>query len=248
MTGRTVALAIAIFTASLVGGSAAAGDARHLQPILVELYTSQGCSDCPRADDILTDLARRNDVIALSFPITYWDILGWRDTLASMANTDRQKAYAEALGRGGTYTPQLIVDGVEDVVGNKRHEVISAITRHYAQRREAAPIHLEAAFVGNDLTIQISGTPSPGGSATIWVMPVLDHAEVAVDGGENVDRVLYYTNVVRDIVRAGSWSGGDATVQLPISLPRREYDRIAIVVQDGEYGAIRAAALVRSEN
>jgi hypothetical protein len=239
---------MAILTASLVGGSAAAGDARHPQPVLVELYTSQGCSDCPRADDILTDLARRNDVIALSFPITYWDILGWTDTLASMANTDRQKAYAEALGRSGTYTPQLIVDGVEDVVGNKRHEVISAITRHYAQRREAEPIDLGAEFVGNDLTIEISGTASPGGSATIWVMPVLDHADVKIDGGENADRVLRYTNVVRDVRRAGSWNGGDATVRLPISLPRGEYDRVAIVVQDGEYGAVRAAVLVRPEN
>lgn len=248
MTGRAIVLSIAVLTASLVADFAAAGDARHRQPVLVELYTSQGCSDCPQADEILTDLSRRNDVIALSFPITYWDMLGWQDTLASMPNTDRQKAYAEALGRTGTYTPQLIIDGVEDVVGNKRHEVLSAITRHYAQRREADPILLEAAFAGDDLTIEISGAATSNNPATIWVMPVLDYAEVDVESGENADQELHYTNVVLDIRRAGTWSGGSARMQLPVSLEGREYDRVAIVVQNGEYGQILAAALVSPEN
>lgn len=244
MKGRAAKLSIAILTAVLAGSGAAAGDARITQPVLVELYTSQGCADCPRADEILTDLAHRNDVIALSFPITYWDMLGWKDTLASMANTDRQKSYAEAMGRTGTYTPQIIVDGVEDVVGNKRHEVLSAITRHYAQRRAEEPIQLNVDFNGGDLTIGISGDAAPEAPATVWVMPVLGYAEVTVEGGENADRILAYTNVVRDIRRAGSWSGGNATMRLPLPPDRDAYDRVAVVLQSGEYGEILAAALV----
>src|ERR1700686_693384 len=107
-----------IFAAALLvaGNSSMAGPKR--QGVL-ELFTSQGCSSCPPADALLGRLADRKDVLALSLPVTYWDMLGWKDTLASEANTRRQKAYAEAMGRGGIYTPQMIVDGVSDVVGSR---------------------------------------------------------------------------------------------------------------------------------
>jgi len=97
------------------------------RPIVVELYTSQGCSSCPPADQLLGKLATRPDVIAMSLPITYWDMLGWKDTLASDANTRRQKAYASAMGHGGVYTPQVIVDGVTDVVGSRAADIDAAI-------------------------------------------------------------------------------------------------------------------------
>jgi hypothetical protein len=97
------------------------------RPVVVELYTSQGCNTCPPADALLGKLVHRSDVIALSLPITYWDMLGWKDTLASDANTRRQKAYAEAMGHGGVYTPQIIVDGVQDVVGSRASLVAAAI-------------------------------------------------------------------------------------------------------------------------
>ena len=97
-----------------VSAGAMAGDTPR--PIVVELYTSQGCSSCPPADALLGRLAQRSDVLAMSLPITYWDMLGWKDTLATPANTARQKAYAKTMGRGGIYTPQIIVDGLTDVV------------------------------------------------------------------------------------------------------------------------------------
>ena len=93
------------------------------RPVVVELFTSQGCSDCPAADRILTELAKRTDVIALSLPITYWDMLGWKDTFATEANTQRQKSYARAMIHSGIYTPQMIIDGRFDVVGNQRDQV-----------------------------------------------------------------------------------------------------------------------------
>jgi len=121
------AAALAAIALAVVAGSAVAGDK---PPVVVELYTSQGCSSCPPADALLAKLANqsdRNGVIAMSLPVTYWDLLGWKDTLASDANTRRQKAYAAAMGRGGVYTPQIIVDGVTDVVGNRAEKVAAAI-------------------------------------------------------------------------------------------------------------------------
>ena len=106
-------------------------DTAHKQhpsrPVLLELFTSQGCSDCPAADRMVTELANRNDVIALSLPITYWDILGWKDTFATDANTRRQKSYAQVMNRSGIYTPQMIIDGRLDVVGNQRDRVMQAV-------------------------------------------------------------------------------------------------------------------------
>jgi hypothetical protein len=249
MIYRAAAISLSMFVSLAVAGTAAAGDAMGSQPVLVELYTSQGCSDCPPADEILADLSRRSDVIALSFPITYWDMLGWKDTLATASNTDRQKAYAEALGRASTYTPQMIVNGVEDVVGNKRHRILSAVTRHYALRRGAEPISFNASYDAQNLTIDVSGmvpqNVTEGSPATIWVMRVLANASVAVEEGENKNQMLVYTNIVRDIRQAGTWSGGDTSLTLPITLDSSRYDGIAIVMQSGEYGQVLAAALLK---
>jgi hypothetical protein len=249
MIYRAAAISFMLFVSSVTIGVAAASDVDNAQPVLVELFTSQGCSDCPPADEILADLARRTDVIALSFPVTYWDMLGWKDTLASASNTNRQKAYAESLGRTGTYTPQMIVDGIEDVVGNKRHRVLSAVTRHYALRREAEPLLLEAAYSLQNLTIDISGSApesfTADSPATIWVMRVLGHAAVEIADGENRGRILDYTNVVGDIQVAGSWSGGEKTLRLPLELDASAHDGVAIVVQGANHGQVLAATLLK---
>jgi hypothetical protein len=121
------------FAASLIlGPPAALAGSPDSRPIVVELYTSQGCSSCPPADQLLGKLATRPDVIAMSLPITYWDMLGWKDTLASEVNTRRQKAYAAAMGHGGVYTPQIIIDGVTDVVGSRVADVDAAIAERQA--------------------------------------------------------------------------------------------------------------------
>src|SRR5262249_17135831 len=117
--------------ALLLGAAASAGSLKR--PVLVELFTSQGCNSCPPADELLGRLADRPNVIALSLPVTYWDMLGWKDALATDANTRRQKAYAQFMGRGGVYTPQIIVDGVSDVVGSREGDVDAAIARRQAE-------------------------------------------------------------------------------------------------------------------
>jgi hypothetical protein len=117
--------------ALLSAGPSLAGQVHR--PVVVELFTSQGCSSCPPADALLGRLATRSDVLAMSLPITYWDMLGWKDTLASETNTKRQKAYAQFMGHGGIYTPQIIVDGVTDVVGSRTASVEDAISRRLSE-------------------------------------------------------------------------------------------------------------------
>src|SRR5436305_12749827 len=117
-------------------------DAHAKRPIVVELYTAQGCSSCPPADALLGQLANRKDLLALSLPVTYWDMLGWRDTLASEANTKRQKAYSKELGRGGIYTPQMIIDGTTDVVGSREQNVAAAIAAR-ASDMQNVPVQLD---------------------------------------------------------------------------------------------------------
>src|SRR6202158_5560250 len=104
MRVRSVSLG-ALFAAAVITGAWAGQQAQR--PVVVELFTSQGCSDCPAADRIVGELAKRKDVIALSLPVTYWDMLGWKDTLATESNTNRQKSYAKTMHRRGIYTPQI---------------------------------------------------------------------------------------------------------------------------------------------
>jgi hypothetical protein len=137
-TGTTLALAAALL--SFAPGVAMAG--AESRPVVVELFTSQGCSSCPPADELLGRLTQRPGVVALSLPITYWNMLGWKDTLATEANTRRQKAYAALMKHGGVYTPQIIVDGVTDVVGSRDGEVEAAIAKRAAEI-EVAQAHRE---------------------------------------------------------------------------------------------------------
>jgi len=121
LTSRVIALAGIVV---LAGTAAQAGNER---PVVVELFTSQGCNSCPPADFFLGKLAQRSDVLALTLPVTYWDMLGWKDSLANEANTRRQKAYAAMMGHGGVYTPQIIIDGMQDIVGSRIASVEAAI-------------------------------------------------------------------------------------------------------------------------
>src|SRR5579872_1586982 len=150
MTQTQMRLALALSGVLLLCSSADAGSNRR--PVVVELFTSQGCSSCPPADALLGRLSQRRDVLAISLPITYWDMLGWKDTLANESNTRRQKAYARVLGRGGVYTPQMIIDGVDDVVGSREADVETAIARH-ATQIAASAARLDAAEAARDARV-----------------------------------------------------------------------------------------------
>ena len=214
-------------------------------PVVVELFTSQGCSDCPAADRLVVELAKRKDVIALSLPITYWDMLGWKDTFATETNTQRQQAYAKAMSRSGIYTPQMIVDGVVDVVGNQRDRVMTAIAARGFQLPSATSRNLSFGLASGRVEISIAATQAKTKPlATIWIMRTLSHAAVNVQQGENKNRQLVYANLVRDMQRVGEWTGDAMKIDVPVTVGPAKQDGIAVILQNSEYGEVLAAAVM----
>lgn len=215
-------------------------------PIVVELFTSQGCSDCPAADRLVTELARRRDVIALSLPITYWDMLGWKDTYATDANTQRQKSYARAMSHSGVYTPQMIIDGRFDVVGNQRDRVMAALAARANDGLGEVSIPIDVGTASGRLEIAIPAAKTKiKPVATIWVMRTLNQGAVNIGDGENRNRVLTYTNVVRDLQRAGEWTGEAMKIDLPLNLAKAKHDGVAVILQARDYGPVLGAAILQ---
>lgn len=207
-----------------------AGRANAAQPVILELYQSQGCSSCPPALAVLNSVADRTDVLALNFAVTYWDQLGWKDSFAQPAFTNRQWEYARAGGRANVQTPQLIVDGRTAILGSRKNEVDAAIANH--RNASGTPAISNA---GNDVTI--SGGKAAN-IAKIWLVEY-DPRTIAVPirAGENSGRTLPHRNVVRRITALGTWSGKTSTVTLP---PEQAGLARAILVQSGAGGPIIA--------
>ena len=213
------------------------------RPILIELFTSQGCSSCPPADALIGRLTERPDLLALSLPVTYWDMLGWKDTLASEANTRRQKSYAAVMGRGGVYTPQIIVDGLVDVVGSREAQVEAAIGARRADMRDL-PVSVSASREA--VHIALGSVPEKtNNDATVWLLHVLSHASVRIATGENKGRNMEYRNVVRDIRAVAVWKGQPLSLDVPrVDQGSAPYDALAVLVQEGEYGRVVGARLI----
>ena len=225
--------ALFIVGAGLCAGAtgAVAADASH--PVVVELFQSQGCSSCPPANANVNALSERADVLALSFSVTYWDSLGWKDTFAKGQFTDRQYAYAHALGQANVYTPQVIVNGRLEGVGAERGE-IEALMR----KAERAPGPTVAIADG---AADIGAAPGPGGAADVWLVRYDARTlEVPVLRGENAGKTLAHRNIVRQLVRLGGWSGQAERFALPAS-PDPNWIA-AILVQAPGAGQILAAA------
>lgn len=238
-TRRTMTMIIAgagIIAAAQVGLSGRAPAAKPVlanadNPVVLELYQSQGCSSCPPALAVLNEVASRPDVLALNFAVTYWDQLGWKDSFAQTAFTARQWEYARAGGRGNVQTPQLIVDGRTAILGSRKGEVDAAIASH--RTAAGAP---EIAIADNAVTIS-GGRPSR--NAKVWLVDY-DPRNVAVPirAGENGGRTLAHRNIVRRLTPLGAWTGTRATFSLPqmqTGLAR------AILVQSGVGGPILVA-------
>lgn len=200
-------------------------------PAVVELFQSQGCSSCPPANANLNAIADRTDVIALSYAVTYWDRLGWKDTFARPAFTQRQWDYARAGGRANVATPQMIVNGSDAFVGNRAAEIDARIG---ARRRASG---------GPDLVFE-NGRLSVGGApatrpATIWLVRYDPRTHnVPIRAGENGGRTLPHRNIVRTLDRVGQWSGAPAHFIIPAS-PDPAW-RSAVIVQRGLGGPIIA--------
>lgn len=209
--------------------------AAQTRPVVVELFTSEGCNSCPPADEVLSDLAAsRSDVLPLAFHITYWDRLGWPDPFALEAATQRQRDYAALLQSDSIYTPQMVIDGVHDVVGSDQRGVLAAINRQFRAAAAAVPVSL--ARDGKTVKVSIgAGAPA---AASVLIAGFDSQHTTAVRHGENAGKTLVESNIVRGLVRAGEWHGDAAAFQA--ALPAGEHLAALLQASDGHIlGAAR---------
>jgi hypothetical protein len=248
---RALAIAASFAVCGVLGALAAAAQppaaAKETDAkAVVELYTSQGCSSCPRADAVLGRLAEREDLITISWGVDYWDYLGWRDTAARPEFTARQKAYAKVLGYGMVYTPQAVINGAAHVNGGDEAKIELTIDR-VAKAFEAVrvPVHLSA--VDGTLVVDIDAAPkgATAREATVWLATIAHRVEVPIRRGENSGKTIVYSNVARRLIPVGTWSGKRMTVRLDRrSIMHGDADRVAVLLQRGHGGPIVGAALL----
>ncbi len=211
---------------------------------VLELFTSQGCSSCPPADRLLESYAKRRDVMALSFPVDYWDYLGWKDTLASEKNSERQRAYAKSRGDGAVYTPQVVVNGIGHAVGSDRNQIelqIAKTSMAFAQRRVPMRFWRTSSMI--IVEVAGAGDNTPVSEATIWLAPIEGVVEVEIQRGENRGETLKYHNVVHELTPIGVWTGKSMRIQIaaqPFIKPGNTH--YAVLMQEGTSGPIIGAA------
>lgn len=229
MKPYAAAVSAALVLSTAWTGVVLAGD--H-SPTVVELFTSQGCSSCPPANANLIALSRRSDVLALSFAVTYWDRLGWKDIFGKEEFTERQYAYEPALGEAGAFTPQIVVNGRSSVVGSNLDEIEALIAREPLATGPSIQLSKDRATVG--------AGAAPASGADVWLVRYeAGVIHVPVKRGENSDRTLPHGHVVRILTRIGAWTGQSADYSLPGSPGGL---RTAILVQTRNGGPILAAA------
>jgi hypothetical protein len=203
---------------------AVAGAGEH--PVVVELFTSQGCSSCPPANAYLNELSRdRRDVLPLAFHVTYWDGLGWTDPFSLRAATERQSGYGRRFG-DGSYTPEIVVDGTTSHVGSDREDVGAAIERAKKESRTAATITVTKH--GNRLQIEVG---SGSGSGRVLLIGFDRQHRTAIGRGENSGLTMDEANIVRSIQPVGDWSG--APLRLSEKLPEGQDFAVILEAPDG---------------
>jgi len=213
---------------------------------VVELFTSQGCANCPPADAYLSELTRRGDLVTLTFPVDYWDYLGWKDTAAKPEFTARQKAYAARRGDRDVFTPQVVVDGETRLVGSDRDGIRREIDRHETGALGVA-VDLDAG--GDGLRVRLPEAEGASGPihATVWLVRFEESRTVTIARGENTGRTLTYSHLVRSLQPIGMWKGKAVTIELPrLEGPAAGDAGCAVLVQsdkDGLPGRILGARL-----
>lgn len=224
------------FAAAAIVGLVGVADraAAQASPVVVELYTSQGCSSCPPADEYLGRIADREDVIALSMHVDYWDYLGWRDVFSSPAHTRRQRDYAGYMGERMIYTPQIVVQGREGMVGSHEHKVEAAIKRH-GERPSAVQVKLTK--MEDRLVAELTPTSDAAARGRVLMAWYNRAEQVAIRAGENRGRKIVYHNVVRGWSDMGVWRGGRIALTAPLPMA----DGVAVLIQDRDGGPILGA-------
>ena len=220
-----------IGVSAVLAALALAGGARAQPVQVVELFTSQGCSSCPPANDAVAKISARPEILALSFGVTYWDDLGWKDTFAQPAFTERQWDYAHGFRRAQVATPQVVVNGRTDTVGGSVQQIDAALKR--------APLNGGPGVTLRGEQATLSGA-APARPADVWLVRYDPRVvQVPVRRGENTGKTLPHKNVVKALTRLGQWTGGQKAFALPAAPAGLSS---AILVQAGPGGPILAAA------
>ncbi len=221
----------------LVLAVAAAPQAGRAQsPVVVEFFTSQGCSACPPADAFFAELAERADVVALALHVDYWDYLGWQDVFGRAEHTERQRAYAKANGERTIYTPQMIVQGENLLFGHEEGPVRERIAAHEA-KPERVKLALRRAGGGVEITLEPAG--GAVGTAEVHVVEYAPERTMTIEGGDNQGYHHTFKNVVTSWATVGRWDGA-SSVTLRHDADLGEH--VAVLVQRTGHGAILSAA------
>ena len=223
-----------ILALSVLLGIAAPALAEQPRPVVVELFTSQGCSACPPADALLAELAARSDVLPLAFHVTYWNSLGWRDPFSLDLATDRQRVYQRLLGTETLYTPQMIVDGRTDVIGSDRRAVAYAIAA--AMLDSTVPVGVTRSGRGVQIAVGAGK-----GDASVIVVGYDSVRRTSVQRGENAGRQLSESNIVRNFQKVADWTGQPLSLAIPLPMA----ERVAIILQASDGRILGAASLAK---
>jgi hypothetical protein len=238
-----------------VGGNPSARAAMTPEPVVVvELFTSQGCSSCPPADAFLAELAERKGLLVLSYHVDYWNYMGWKDPFSSPQMTQRQKAYVQPLGQRYVYTPQLVVDGTAQAEGAARSNIESLLVDARKVIDKKLPLRVSRAGM-NEVKVGLPAArpmadkkPDPAGqpkvkTGTLWLVAYDDKHTTDIAKGENRGRTLSYHNVVRSMKPVGTWEGKQTEVTINLAEEiAAGYKNCAVLLQQGEGGRILAAA------
>ncbi len=208
-------------------------------PVVVELYTSQGCSSRPPADEMLRALQGREDVLPLALHVDYWDYIGWKDTFGQRAFADRQRAYAQVAGATTIYTPQMIIGGMDHVVGARQGALDNAIAAHAAK---AAMVTMSLKKQGGGVKVTASALADLPHGAWVQLVRVLPTAQVEIKRGENRGRTLDYSSVVTELDRVAVWDGN---ADLSLTVDTHGSEAVAVIIQEPGPGRVLAAAMLR---
>jgi hypothetical protein len=241
------ALAAALATLLPVA-TLSAGESTRSKPIgVVELFTSQGCSNCPKADRAIEALALRDDVVTVAYHVDYWNYLGWADTLSARENTERQYGYARTLRIKNVFTPQIVLNGIRNTHYTDPDRIVGELDR-LRGTRSGLPVAVSAVMADEELTIDIGDDAVPGaGKADIVIAYFRKNSTVEIEKGENQGKTVTYRNAVTKIETVGMWEGRALTLKLPTAvIEKRGFDGCAILLQahddSGNPGRILGAA------
>lgn len=218
-------------------GSAVAAQSDN--PVVVELYTSQGCSSCPPADRMLQQMAGREDIIPLALHVDYWDYLGWKDVFGDAAHTLRQRQYARVSGTRTVYTPQVIIGGTASVVGARSMEVMNQVA---AQSAQDSGVDLSISRSGDTLSIAADTSHASSRELMVQVVRYIPQSAVDIRRGENAGHAYTYSHIVTDWTLIGTWDG-EGPLRADVTVTGEQ--PIVVILQEHGPGAIRAAARLR---